>query len=291
MATTDKSALFHSGLAGEQAGLYFKIEESLYQARSSYQEIEVVQTTDFGRALLLDREVMTTEWDGFIYPEMLIHPAMMSHPAPQKLAIIGGGDGGAATEACRYNALKQIAVCELDSEVVTAAREFFPKLAAGFDDPRTECIYREGGDWLAEQKEEFDVLAIDGTDPVGPGTLLFEKAFYEQAARALKQEGILVQQIESPLYSLGLSSLGFELRFEEIVARARQVFPKVFVYWSVIPTYFGSLWGFLYAGGETLSTEPILARWKQLAGQTRFYSPEIQAGAFALPPFVKALLS
>lgn len=291
MAATDRLHWYRTGLLEEKSGFFFEPVEHLYQVKSPYQEIEVIQTTDFGRVLLLDREIMTTEWDGFVYPEMLAHPALMSHNGSQRLAIIGGGDGGVATEARRYSELESVVVCEIDREVVKAAREFFPRLSAGFADPRTTCVYEEGSTWLALQKNPLDILFVDGTDPIGPGKKLFEEDFYRQAFRIVGSDGIFVQQIESPFYSVGADSLCFELRFEEIVARARKVFDQVYVYWTVIPTYLGSFWAFLYAGGPSLSKEPILSRWEQVAGQTRFYSPEIHRAAFVLPPFVKSLLN
>lgn len=279
---------YHSGT--EAAGYYFVVEEELCNQQTPYQHLEVVETKDFGRVMLLDKEIMTTEWDGFVYPEMIIHPACMSHADPRSLLIVGGGDGGAATEAARYKSLEAITVCEIDENVVQAGKKFFPDLARGFDDPRTTLHCEDANEWISGQEANFDVIAVDGTDPVGPGVVLFEEAFYQRAQRALKPGGIYVQQVESPFYSLREGSLIFDLRFEEIVARARRVFEQVHVYCTVVPTYLGSLWAFLFAGDADLSIEPNEGRWEALSGRTRFYRPEIHRAAFVLPPFVKELI-
>jgi len=207
------------------------------------------------------------------------------------VAVIGGGDGGSVTEACRHLDLEEIILCEIDEEVVNAAREFFPELSRGLADPRVNCLYEEGGAWLGQQEQRFDLIAVDGTDPIGPGVMLFEEAFYRKAQQALKPGGIYVQQIECPFYSIRPSGMTFELSFEEIVARARRVFAQVHVYVATVPTYLGSYWAFLYAGDQALPLKSRPERWDTIRGQTRYYSPEIQQAAFVLPPFVNKLLA
>jgi spermidine synthase len=204
--------------------------------------------------------------------------------------VIGGGDGGAVTEACRHTDLKEIILCEIDQDVVNVSREFFPDLSNGLGDPRVTCVFEEGGAWLATQQERFDVIAVDGTDPIGPGVALFEEDFYRRAAAALRPGGIYVQQIESPFYSIRPGDMAFDLSFEEIVARARRVFNRVKIYCATIPMYIGSYWAFLYAGDEKLLMKPCLERWEKIRGQTRYYSPEMQEAAFVLPPFVEELI-
>lgn len=281
----------HTGFEGERSGFYFDVKELLFDQQSPYQHIQVIDCEGFGRVLLLDNEIMTTEWDHFVYPEMIIHPALCSHAAPQAIAIIGGGDGGSVTEACRHQDLKEIVLCEIDEAVVTASREFFPELAKGLGDPRVQCVYEEGSGWLAEQSQRFDVIAVDGTDPVGPGVALFEEAFYQRAAAALRPGGIYVQQVESPFYSLRPGGMTFDLSFEEIIARARRVFKHVAVYCATVPTYIGSYWAFLFASNDALPMRARADRWEAIKGQTRYYSPDVQAAAFVLPPFVQDLIA
>ncbi len=281
----------HTGFAGEESGYYFDVSQVLFEKQSSFQKVKVIQNRDFGRVLLLDNEVMTTEWDHFFYPEMITHPALTSHPAPKSLGIIGGGDGGVATEACRHTDLAEVIMCEIDEEVVKASREFFPKLSAGLNDERVTCVFEDGTKWLVPYQQHFDVLLVDGTDPIGPGIVLFEEAFYQQAKASLKPGGIFVQQVESPMYSRRCSDMAFELLFEDIVKRARTIFDQVHVYVVTIPSYIGCYWAFMYAGGPDLPLQPRDERWQRIAGQTQYYSPEIQQAAFTLPPFVKRLLS
>jgi spermidine synthase len=280
----------HTGYPGEASGYYFDVQEVLFDQQTDFQRVQVFQTRDWGRVLLHDNEVMWTEWDGFVYPEMIMHPALTSHAAPRSVGIIGGGDGGSVTEACRHPDLTDITLCEIDEQVVTASREFFPELAVGLNDPRVTCAFEDGNAWLDDKSGRFDVLAVDGTDPVGPGVVLFEDAFYQKCKAALKPGGIFVQQIESPFYSIRPSEMTFDLRIEDIVARARAVFAQAHVYLATIPTYIGAQWAFLYAGDDNLPLQARDERWQAYAGQTQYYSPEMQAAAFALPPFLRRLI-
>jgi spermidine synthase len=142
---------------------------------------------------------------------------------------------------------------------------------------------------LTGVEASFDVIAVDGTDPVGPGTILFEEEFYRIAKAALKKGGAYVQQVESPFFALAKKPF-YDLKLADIVARAKNVFSHVYLYWATIPTYFGSFWTFLYAGDEDLAKEPLDENWQSIAGQTKYYSPEIHRAAFVLPPFVNELL-
>ncbi len=290
MSPKSNEKTVYTGFEGERSGYYFDVRETLFDQQSEFQRVQIVDTYDYGKILLLENEVMTTDWDGFVYPEMLMHPALMSHAAPQSVAIIGGGDGGAVTETCRHPDVESVQLCEIDELVVTASREFFPKLAAGLNDERARCFYEEGGAWLQKNPASFDVLAVDGTDPIGPGVQLFEEAFYQTSLAALKPGGIFVQQVESPFYCAPPKKTVFDLSFPEIIQRARAVFPRVHVYTATIPLYIGALWSFMIAGDENLSIDPRPERWEKIQGQTRYYTPEIHRAAFALPAFVRELI-
>ncbi|MCF6192529.1 MAG: hypothetical protein L3J76_05305, partial [Candidatus Hydrothermae bacterium] len=99
-------------LHGVDSGIVFHTGNILYHARSDIQDILVIQTRDYGRVLVLDRLVMTTERDEFYYHEALVHPVMQHHPAPHRVLILGGGDGGTLREVLRYSEVEQVTVVD-----------------------------------------------------------------------------------------------------------------------------------------------------------------------------------
>src|SRR3954447_21029708 len=96
----------------------YRIKEVVYEGNSSFQHIMILDSYDFGRILVLDGVVQTTSLDGHIYNEMITHVPISVHPAPKKILIIGGGDCGAAREACKYEEVEEVHMVELDQQVV-----------------------------------------------------------------------------------------------------------------------------------------------------------------------------
>src|SRR5690606_28571451 len=121
-----------------------KVSRTLHSEQTPFQKLDVIETTEFGRMLVLDGMVQTTEADEFVYHEMIAHVAMQTHPSPRRVAVIGGGDGGAVREVLKYASVQQVRLVEIDRRVVEASRTFFPGLSAGLDDPRVECLYVDG---------------------------------------------------------------------------------------------------------------------------------------------------
>lgn len=247
------------------------LEEILFQARTEYQQIMVGRSRYFGKMLILDGVVQFTERDEFFYHEMLAHVALHAHPSASRVAIIGGGDGGTLREVLKHNSVRQVSVIELDPGVIEAARRFFPDLAAGFSDRRTTVVQSDGAAFIASLRAQFDVILVDSTDPVGPGTSLFQPAFYASASAALRDDGILVAQTES-------------LHFHrELIARVQgelaRVFPLVDLYAVPLATYAGNWWTFSTA--SKAHNPRLMARAHTVS--CRYYSEEVHAHAF-LPP-------
>ena len=184
----------------EHVGLAIDIDRQLYCAQSKFQRIDVFETPEFGRILTLDGILMLTEKDEFIYHEMITHVPMAVHPAAKNVLIIGGGDGGAVRELCRYDTVEHIDLVEIDEAVVAACREYFPTVAGSLNDPRVNIRYEDGLKYVRRCSEAYDVIIVDSTDPFGPGEGLFTKEFYGNCFKALKEDGILVNQHEDPFY-------------------------------------------------------------------------------------------
>lgn len=256
-----------------------KVSRTLHSEQTPFQKLDVIETTEFGRMLVLDGMVQTTEADEFVYHEMIAHVAMQTHPSPRRVAVIGGGDGGAVREVLKYASVQQVRLVEIDRRVVEASRTFFPCLSAGLDDPRVECLYVDGVQHIREHKGEYDVILVDSTEPVGPAVGLFSQEFYRECFESLAPEGILVAQTESPFFN------------KELIARAFRaiaaVFPVSRLYLASVPTYPSGLWSFSLGskGPDPLDVEPDLT-----GIETRYYTPGIHKAAFQLPRFVQELI-
>jgi spermidine synthase len=274
-------------LCEEQApGIWFclGVKRWLVRRRTPYQDLDLAETESHGRVLALDGRFMLSERDEFFYHEMLVHPALLSHSSPEKILIVGGGDGGALRETLRHPVQKVVLV-EIDREVVEVAKEWLPSVHRGaFEDPRVEVVVSPGEEFLPQHRGEFDVILVDSTDPVGPGAALFEPGFFRDCREALKEGGILALQSGSPF-----------LRPEEIqtvVGFLRSLFPTVVPYLGFMPLYPSGMWSYVLASLDRLPEEDALwERYRARGLHTRYLTPEVFRAACVLPPFVKELLS
>ena len=275
---------------GENIALSLKHSgKRLFMERTPYQKVEIYDTEAYGKLLALDGMIMTTEKDEYGYHEMIVHPALQTHPEPKRVLIIGGGDGGAAREALRYESVEQVVMVEIDGVVIEASKEFLPKIAASFGDPRLQVEVTDGIAWVeAAADESFDVVLVDSTDPIGPAEGLFSVDFYRHVHRLLRPAGIMVVQSESPRFNTKT--------FREIFTTHRGIFGKdrVFCYLAFIPTYPSGMWSFAYATKDGLHPVEAFddAASAGFADQhgLQYYNAEIHRAAFALPGFVKGLL-
>ncbi len=182
-----------------------KIREKLHEEQTPFQTIVIHETETFGRLMTIDGFVMLTSRDNFVYHEMMSHPAMFTHPDPKKVVIIGGGDCGTLREILKHECVEHCLQVEIDERVTRLSEQYFPELCESNQDPRAEFYFGDGIQWMKDAEPgSVDIIIIDSTDPVGPAEGLFTEAFYTDCHRALGDEGILVQQSESPLYHLQL---------------------------------------------------------------------------------------
>jgi spermidine synthase len=272
-------------------GITLAVEARLFDRQSGFQKVEVLQTEGFGRMLLLDGAVMLTERDEFIYHEMLVHPALFGHPRPQRVLIVGGGDGGSAREALKHERVRDVTLVEIDPMVIEVCRRFFPALAACLDDPRVNVKVQDGFEFLDQHRAEFDAILVDSTDPVplavegkpGPAERLFTPRFYAKLREALRPGGLVAFQSENPFYSGKiLAAMHGDLR---------AVFGKVALYLAHIPTYPAGFWSFTVASDEIdlhgLRVDPVPG-W---IGALRYFQPAMFPGALVLPRYIEQLIS
>ena len=187
--------------------LSIKVEKLLYSGQTEYQRIDIFESKEFGRFLTLDGFMMLTEKDEFIYHEMITHVPMMVHPNPEKVLIIGAGDGGAVRELVKYESVKQIDLVEIDEMVVDVCKKYLPQTACALDDPRLQIHYEDGLKYIRSCEDQYDLIIVDSTDPFGPGEGLFTREFYGSCYKALHEDGIMVNQHESPFYKEDVAAM------------------------------------------------------------------------------------
>jgi len=265
--------------------LSIKVEKQLYSGQSDYQRIDIYESKEFGRFLTLDGFMMLTEKDEFIYHEMITHVPMMVHPNPEHVLIIGAGDGGAVRELVKYENVKQIDLVEIDEMVVDVCRKYLPKTACALDDPRLQIHYEDGLKYIRSCEDQYDLIIVDSTDPFGPGEGLFTREFYGSCYKALRKDGIMVNQHESPFYQ------------EDVVAMQRahkrivESFPISYVYQAHIPTYPSGHWLFGFASKKYHPVDDLKREaFKDAKLHARYYNPNLHVGAFSLPTYVEELL-
>ena len=262
-----------------------KVQRQLFSAQSDYQKIEVFESKEFGRFLTLDGYMMLTEKDEFIYHEMIVHTPMAVHPNVKKVLVIGAGDGGVLRELTRYSTIEQIDMVEIDELVVEACKKYLPLTACKFDDPRVTVTYQDGLKYVRSHENEYDLIIVDSTDPFGPGEGLFTKEFYGNCYKALREDGIVVNQHESPFYTE--DAIAMQRAHKRIV----ESFPISKVYQAHIPTYPSGHWLFGFASKKYHPTKDFNGvKWDMLGIHTKYYNTRLHVGAFALPTYVEEML-
>ncbi|MDQ0417817.1 spermidine synthase [Croceifilum oryzae] len=261
-------------------GITTKINKTLHHEVTDFQSLDVIETEQFGNMLVLDGMVMTTDIDEFVYHEMITHIAMNTHPNPKNVLVVGGGDGGVIREILKHSSVEKAVLAEIDGGVIEASKKYFPEIASGlFGDARVDIQVADGIKHIAENKNKYDVIMVDSTEPVGPAVGLFEKGFYEGIREALKEDGIMVAQTESPWFNRDL--------IRRVFADLSATFPITRLYTASIPTYPSGLWSFTIGSKKH---DPLAVDVQELpALDTKYYRPEIHKTVFELPQFVREL--
>lgn len=263
-----------------------KINKQLVSMQSDFQRIDIYDSYEFGKILVLDGYLMITEKDEFIYHEMIVHVPMAVNPLIKNILVIGAGDGGAVRELTRYASVENIDMVEIDEAVVNACKEYIPQTSSMLTDVRVNLFFEDGLKFVRTKQNQYDLIIVDSTDPFGPGEGLFTKEFYGNCFNALKDDGILVNQHESPYY------LNDARAMQKAHRLIRSVFPISKIYQAHIPTYPSGHWMFGFA---SKNLDPVIhikeATWNSLDLKTKYYNTALHKGAFAIPNYVKELLN
>ena len=262
-----------------------KVDHQLYSGKSEFQRIDIFDSKEFGRFLTLDGYMMLTEKDEFIYHEMITHVPMCVNPAAKKILVIGGGDGGTVRELLRYPTIESIDLVEIDELVVEVCRKYLTQTAGCLGDPRIHAYYEDGLKFIRHCENDYDLIIVDSTDPFGPGEGLFTKEFYGNCYKALKDDGIMVNQHESPFYKEDAYAM------PRAHKRIVESFPISRVYQAHIPTYPSGHWLFGFASKKYHPVKGVnWVRWNALGLRTRYYNTQLHAGSFALPNYVEEMM-
>jgi spermidine synthase len=260
-------------------GITMKINRTLHTEQTDFQKLEMVETEEWGNMLILDGMVMTTKKDEFVYHEMVAHVPLFTHPNPKKVLVVGGGDGGVIREVLKHPSVEKAVLVEIDGKVIEYSKKYLPSIAGALDDPRVDVQVDDGFMHIAKSENEYDVIMVDSTEPVGPAVNLFTKGFYAGISKALKEDGIFVAQTDNPWFKADL--------IQTVFKDVSEIFPTTRLYTAHIPTYPSGLWTFTIGSKKhdplTISED----RFHEI--DTKYYTKELHNAAFALPKFVADL--
>ncbi len=267
----------------------FAISDFVVSLRTEFQKLEIADTSLFGRILILDGKIQSSEYDEYIYHEALVHPAMLMCPAPQRVLVIGGGEGATLREVLKYPAIERLVMVDLDRKVVELCRKYLEKWHQGsFEDSRLELIFMDARQYLEQSREQFDIIISDVPEPVegGPALKLFTLQYFNLIKNHLDEKGFFSLQA-------GDYGLPFIALHRAIYYTIGQVFPFTRSYRIFIPS-FNTEWGFVLAGAKD-ATLADAKQFDHLIGQRKldlqFFDGETAVGIFTLPADIRKNLA
>ncbi len=277
--------LWYSEYHTESVKYSIRVKEQMHHEVSDYQAISIYDSEEFGRFLTLDGVMMLTERDEFIYHEMITHVPMAVNPEIKDILVIGAGDGGVLRELQKYESIENIDVVEIDERVIAVCKEYLPQTACGFENPKANIHIADGLRFIRRIENKYDLIIVDSTDPSGPGEVLFTKEFYGNCYKALKEDGILVNQHESPFYAQDADAM------KKAHKRIALSFPLCKVYQAHIPTYPSGHWLFGFASKKHHPLKDLNSNlWDAKNLETHYYTSNLHKGAFYIPKYVEEML-
>jgi len=266
----------------EKASLGLKVKRKIHEEQSSFQKIDVYETEFFGNLLTLDDLVMLTEKDEFVYHEMITHMPLCTLKNPERVLVVGGGDGGAIREILKHSSIKEAVLCEIDERVVRVCQKYFPGTSSMLEDERVTLAFEDGFKFLNSFDSHFDLIITDSSDPVGPGIALFKEDYYRLVKKALKPGGIMVSQSESPWY--------YEETMNSMTEAMANVFNKVETYIALVTLYPSGFWTITAASDELSLHDFDREKSAEISKTCKYYNPDLHTGSLALPNFVKKIV-
>jgi spermidine synthase len=265
------------------ASIGVKVKEKLIEEQTPYQKLEIYDTVHFGKLLTLDGRVMLSDKDEFVYHEMMSHPVLCTHKNPQKVLVVGGGDGGVIREILKHDSIQEVTLCEIDERVTRLSQQYFPAVSGKLEDPRVKLVFQDGIKYTEQFEHYFDIIITDSTDPIGHAVSLFQEDYYHRVKRALKPNGCVICQTEAVWLPVDI----------DIVSSATKalchVFKNVQTYQANVP---------LYPPGFTITFASDTYRLSmydkersaRISETCKYYNHSLHLGACELPNFVRQIV-
>lgn len=257
--------------------LSMRVKNIVHTERTPYQELLIADSYEYGRVMMLDGAYQLTERDEFTYSEMMAHVAICSQPKPEKVMIIGGGDGAIMREVLKHECVKKCTLIDIDERVIENSKKFLPFAGCSFADDRADVKCMDAMKYIRETDERYDVVIVDSTDPVDFAAGLFQSGFYADVKRVMTDTAMMTELTESPFTDTDLMT--------QAITEMRKVFPCVRMYWGAVPTYPSGMWTYGIASMCESNFEPL-----RTVEPTRYYTREIHRASFVLPPFLEELI-
>ena len=267
--------------------IYHRVKKQVFSAQTKFQAVEFLICNGLGEVLILDNKIQSAEFDEYIYHEALVHPAMLAHECPQRVLVLGGGEGATIREVLRYSSVSEVTMVDIDGELVELCKKHLNKWHQNsFYDDRCKIIYQDAWDYVKNTQKGFDVIISDISDPIegGPATTIYTKDFYKIISRILNPGGLFVTQAVEVLY-------GKVEYHTQIYRTVSNVFPVAESYCDYIPS-FSSVWGFVIGSkgcsAKQLTSNEITNRIrKRKVRNLRYYDGETHQRLFNLPLMVR----
>lgn len=270
--------------------IHHGIKRRVLSHKTRYQKVEILDTYNFGRVVILDDKIQSAETDEFIYHEILVHPAMISHPNPEDILILGGGEGATMREVLKHPNVKRVVMVDIDEEFVNLCKKYLGKWHQGsFNNNKVDLIFNDAKEYIKKTNNMFDIIIADISDPVekGPAQMLYKRKFYSSLKKRLKSDGVFVTHATEVCYT---SDKGISVNVFKTIS---EIFPVSNFYFDFIPS-FSTSWGFaigsLKYNPKEISSEAIYERLKNRdLNNLYYYDQETHKRLFALPKFFKIL--
>jgi len=277
--------LWYNEKHNENVKFSVKMDKQHYSVESEHQRIDVFESVEFGRVLTVNGVLMFTEKDEFIYHDMIVHTPMAVHPNIENVLVIGAGDGGVVRELTRYTQIRNIDLVEIDEMLIRTIKKYLPKTGSSLNDGRVNIIIHDGLKYVRKCEDKYDLIIVDTPDPFGPAEALFTKEFYGNCYKALKADGIMINQHESPFYQENAVAM------QKIHKNVFKMFETCKVFHAHIPTYPSGHWLFGFASKKYHPLRDLREKeWNELGLQTKYYNTNLHKGSFYLPNYVTQLL-
>lgn len=256
---------------GQAFGL--EIKRVLYEGRSKFQDVLVFESTTFGNVLVLDGIIQCTERDEFAYQEMIAHVPLFAHKHPERVLVIGGGDGGVLREVVKHQCVRHVTLVEIDETVISVSKKFLPHMAEGFASPKVEVVIGDGFEYLRTHQGAFDVIITDSSDPDGPAVEFFKAGYFTLLKNSLRAGGVVVSMASENVW----------LKVDKLRALRKEcmrAFSNVRCSLVMIPSYTSGQIALMVCGDENVALDMAC---REVDVDARYYSAQIHSASFVLP--------